>query len=114
MFKTWNNLYELLLTVCQRRLAAAHKLTGDPRCFAGMVLEHTLPTALAAPVEEGMMLDDALRPPRQSFLLGPSTVFCVAARAHQAVGAIKESMQQKKKWLLAGCHQDMERHLVKV
>ena len=28
-----------------------------------------------------MMLDEALRPPRQSFLLGPSTVFCVAAHA---------------------------------
>ena len=26
------------------------------------------------------MLEEALRPPRQSFLLGPSTVFCVAAR----------------------------------
>ncbi len=35
----------------------------------------TLPTALAAPVEDGMMLVLALRPPRQSFLDGPSTVF---------------------------------------
>ena len=32
----------------------------------------TLPTALAAPVEEGMMLPPAARPPLQSFLLGPS------------------------------------------
>jgi len=41
----------------------------------------TLPTAFAAPVLAGMMLALALRPPRQSFLLGPSTVFCVAVVA---------------------------------
>ena len=35
----------------------------------------TLPTALAAPVEEGMMLPAAARPPLQSFIEGPSTVF---------------------------------------
>ena len=36
----------------------------------------TLPTALAAPVEDGMMLPEAARPPRQSFppFEGPSTV----------------------------------------
>merc|ERR1712211_86225 len=34
----------------------------------------TLATALAAPVEEGMMLPDAARPPRQSFFDEPSTV----------------------------------------
>ena len=34
----------------------------------------TLPTALAAPVVEGMMLQRAERPPLQSFLEGPSTV----------------------------------------
>jgi hypothetical protein len=33
---------------------------------------------LAAPVEDGMMLIAALRPPFQSFLEGPSTVFWVA------------------------------------
>ena len=38
----------------------------------------TRPTARAAPVVEGMMLMAALRPPFQSFLLGPSTVFWVA------------------------------------
>lgn len=38
----------------------------------------TLPTALAAPVELGMMLAAALRPPRQSLAEGPSTVFWVA------------------------------------
>jgi hypothetical protein len=38
----------------------------------------TLPTALAAPVLEGMMLADAPRPPRQSLPEGPSTVFWVA------------------------------------
>merc|ERR1719478_1453206 len=36
------------------------------------------PTALAAPVAEGMMLHAAERPPRQSFADGPSTVFWVA------------------------------------
>ena len=35
----------------------------------------TLPTALAAPVEDGMMFSRIPRPPRQSFLDGPSTVF---------------------------------------
>ena len=41
----------------------------------------TLPTALAAPVEDGMMLVPADLPPRQSLLDGPSTVFCVAVNA---------------------------------
>jgi hypothetical protein len=35
----------------------------------------TLPTAFAAPALDGMMLNSAPRPPRQSFLEGPSTVF---------------------------------------
>merc|ERR1719510_2328755 len=41
------------------------------------------PTALAAPVDEGMMFCDAQRPPRQSFppREGPSTVSCVAVMA---------------------------------
>src|SRR4051812_558049 len=38
----------------------------------------TLPTALAAPVDDGMMFWAAVRPPRQSLDEGPSTVFCVA------------------------------------
>ena len=38
----------------------------------------TFPTALAAPVEEGIMLLATARPPRQSLFEGPSTVFCVA------------------------------------
>ena len=41
----------------------------------------TTPTALAAPVLLGMMFSRMPRPPRQSFLLGPSTVFCVAVAA---------------------------------
>src|SRR5512141_1657741 len=41
----------------------------------------TLPTALAAPVLDGMMFSRMPRPPRQSLLLGPSTVFCVAVAA---------------------------------
>merc|ERR1712083_631792 len=42
-----------------------------------------LPTALAAPVDEGMMFCEAQRPPRQSLppRLGPSTVSCVAVMA---------------------------------
>merc|ERR1719191_736460 len=42
-----------------------------------------LPTAFAAPVEEGMMFWDAQRPPRQSLppRLGPSTVSWVAVIA---------------------------------
>merc|ERR1719373_270011 len=46
-----------------------------------------LPTALAAPVEEGMMFCDAQRPPRQSLppRLGPSTVSCVAVMAWTVV-----------------------------
>jgi hypothetical protein len=41
----------------------------------------TLPTALAAPVDDGMILLFTLRPPRQSLFEGPSTVFCVAVVA---------------------------------
>src|SRR5574340_1627410 len=41
----------------------------------------TLPTALAAPVEDGMIFSRIPRPPRQSLLDGPSTVFCVAVAA---------------------------------
>src|SRR5271166_585400 len=41
----------------------------------------TTPTALAAPVEDGMMFSRIPRPPRQSLLDGPSTVFCVAVAA---------------------------------
>src|SRR6478752_3358711 len=41
----------------------------------------TTPTALAAPVEEGMIFSRMPRPPRQSLLDGPSTVFCVAVAA---------------------------------
>lgn len=45
----------------------------------------TFPTALAAPVEEGMMLLFTLRPPRQSLCDGPSTVFWVAVVAWTVV-----------------------------
>merc|ERR1719407_180044 len=47
----------------------------------------TLPTALAAPVAEGMMFCDAQRPPRQSLPPrdGPSTVSCVAVIAWTVV-----------------------------
>eukprot|EP01085_Mycamoeba_gemmipara_P004506 Mycagemm_TRINITY_DN11196_c0_g1::TRINITY_DN11196_c0_g1_i1::g.4506::m.4506 type:complete len:109 gc:universal TRINITY_DN11196_c0_g1_i1:895-569(-) len=42
---------------------------------------NTLPTALAAPVEAGMMFWPAPRPARQSLPEGPSTVFWVAVVA---------------------------------
>src|SRR5512133_614531 len=41
----------------------------------------TTPTALAAPVDDGMMFSRMPRPPRQSLFDGPSTVFCVAVAA---------------------------------
>merc|ERR1719356_2375177 len=52
-----------------------------------LTAESTLPTALAAPVDEGMMFCDAQRPPRQSLppLEGPSTVSCVAVMAWTVV-----------------------------
>src|SRR5688572_5232165 len=50
-------------------------------------------TALAAPVEAGMMFVYALRPPRQSFLLGPSCVGCVAVTACTVI--IKPSSRPK-------------------
>lgn len=45
----------------------------------------TLPTALAAPVEDGIILQLAALPPRQSLLEGPSTVFWVAVVAWTVV-----------------------------
>merc|ERR1712039_524102 len=45
----------------------------------------TLATALAAPVDEGMMLPDAARPPRQSFFDDQSTVGCEAVMAWTVV-----------------------------
>merc|ERR1719453_2128072 len=45
----------------------------------------TLPTALAAPVADGMMFWPAPRPPRQSLPEGPSTVFWVAVVAWTVV-----------------------------
>ena len=57
----------------------------------------TLPTALAAPVADGMMLAAAVRPPRQSFLLGPSTVFCVAV--YECTVVIRPSMMLYFSWI---------------
>src|SRR5262245_46969494 len=50
-------------------------------------------TAFAAPVEAGMMFMYALRPPRQSFLDGPSCVGCVAVTACTVI--IKPSSRPK-------------------
>ena len=47
-------------------------------------LQHTA-TTLAAPVEEGMMLPDAARPPRQSLRDEESTTACVAVMAWMVV-----------------------------
>merc|ERR1719188_183096 len=57
-----------------------------------------LPTALAAPVEEGMMFCDAQRPPRQSLppRHGPSTVSWVAVMACTVV--IKPSTTPNFSW----------------
>src|SRR5205085_6886913 len=46
---------------------------------------NTSVTAFAAPVAAGMMFCGAPRPPRQSFLLGPSTVGCVEVIAWTVV-----------------------------
>merc|ERR1719424_1172953 len=54
-----------------------------PRQSLPLRLGRHLPTAFAAPVEDGMMFWDAQRPPRQSLppRLGPSTVSWVAVIA---------------------------------
>merc|ERR1719272_2677501 len=58
----------------------------------------TLPTALAAPVEEGMMFWPAPRPPRQSLPEGPSTVFCVAVVACTVV--MRPSAMPYSSWMI--------------
>merc|ERR1719422_1301623 len=57
----------------------------------------TFPTALAAPVEEGMMFWAAPRPPLQSLPLGPSTVFWVAVVAWTVV--MRPSKMVKLSWI---------------
>merc|ERR1719510_145002 len=67
----------------------------------------TLPTALAAPVDDGMMFCDAQRPPRQSLppLDGPSTVSCVAVMAWTVV--MRPSIMPNFSWttLVRGARQ---------
>ena len=65
----------------------------------------TLPTALAAPVEDGMMFSRMPRPPRQSFLDGPSTVFWVAVAAWTVV--MRPRLMPNFSWmtLLSGARQ---------
>ena len=58
-----------------RRYTEGH--TNDFTVQAG----NDLPTAVAAPVDDGITLAAAPRPPRQSFEEGPSTVFWVAVVA---------------------------------
>src|SRR6188768_2391130 len=57
----------------------------------------TTPTALAAPVLEGMMFSRMPRPPRQSLLLGPSTVFWVAVAACTVV--IRPRLMPHLSWM---------------
>merc|ERR1719327_2381923 len=57
----------------------------------------TLATALAAPVDEGMMLPDAARPPRQTFLEEPSTVGCDAVIAWTVV--IRPRLMPNASWM---------------
>merc|ERR1719238_1594429 len=58
----------------------------------------TLPTALAAPVDAGMMFWPAPRPPRQSLPDGPSTVFCVAVVACTVV--MRPSTMPYSSWMI--------------
>src|SRR3954464_14194174 len=76
--------YEASLTSSQVRSTTDTSLVGTRKDMpvslpfsSGM----TLPTALAAPVDDGMMFSRMPRPPRQSFFDGPSTVFWVAVVA---------------------------------
>merc|ERR1712121_255012 len=57
----------------------------------------TLPTALAAPVEAGMMFWAAPRPSLHNFPDGPSTVFCVAVVAWTVV--MSPSTISKLSWI---------------
>lgn len=57
----------------------------------------TLPTALAAPVEAGIMFWWAPRPSRQALALGPSTVFWVAVYAWTVVYTEERHVTFKKK-----------------
>merc|ERR1719510_508745 len=57
----------------------------------------TFATALAAPVDEGMMLPDAARPPRQSFFDEPSTVGCDAVMAWTVV--MRPRLMPKASWM---------------
>ncbi|KAG8509191.1 hypothetical protein J0S82_008134, partial [Galemys pyrenaicus] len=71
---------------------------GDTEGHAGM----TLPTALAAPVEAGMMFWAAPRPSRHSFPEGPSTVFWVAVMACTSLAhshTMRPSTMPKLSWM---------------
>ena len=63
------------------------------------------PTALAAPVDAGMAFWLAPRPPRRSFLLGPSTVGCVAVIAWIVVIRPSSMPKLSKTTLMIGARQ---------
>merc|ERR1719224_90577 len=67
----------------------------------------TLPTALAAPVAEGMMLPRMPRPPRQSFLEGASTVFWVAVVAWTVVMRPSTILKLSCMTLVRGARQEV-------
>ena len=55
-----------------------YSINGEEKYLSYVELKNGMKLVLTAPVEEGMMLPAAARPPLQSFKEGPSTVFCVA------------------------------------
>ena len=76
-----------------------HKIEKQEETHVNFPLSEgiTLPTALAAPVDEGIMFPLTERPPRQSLLEGPSTVFWVAVVAWTVV--IKPSAIPNLSWM---------------
>lgn len=59
-----------------------------------------MPTALAAPVEAGMMFWEAPRPSLHSLPEGPSTVFCVAVTAWTVLWRSEKKVELKDRFML--------------
>lgn len=78
-------LFFLNLLATIRKYAAEYQADDKYVCPYPLSSGMTLPTALAAPVEAGMMFWWAPRPSRQALALGPSTVFWVAVYAWTVV-----------------------------
>src|SRR3954453_2027874 len=73
-----SDVFFLVLTVRSTTDTVGVGTRKDMPVSLPLTAGQTSPTARAAPVVDGIRLMAALRPPFQSFLLGPSTVFCVA------------------------------------